>query len=91
MFTLVTPQQFLRQARKFLRKHPDLKPRLAQVFSDLQQDPFQPHLKLHPLTGKLAGCHAVSITYGYRITLTLIISHQEIVLLDIGSHDEVYR
>ncbi len=91
MFTLVTPQQFLRQARKFLRKHPDLKPHLAQALSDLQQDLFQPHLKLHPLTGKLTGCHAVSIIYSYRITLTLIISHQEIVFLDIGSHDEVYR
>ncbi len=79
------------QARKFLRKHPDLKPRLAQVLSDLQQDPFQSYLELHSPTGKLAGCHAGSLTYGYRITLTLIFFHQEIVLLDIGSHDEVYR
>lgn len=26
--------------------------------------------------------------YGYRITLTLLMTEQEIVLLDIGSHDE---
>jgi hypothetical protein len=26
-----------------------------------------------------------------RITLTLLMTEQEIVLLDIGSHDEVYR
>jgi addiction module RelE/StbE family toxin len=91
MFTLTTPQQFLRQARKFLKKHPDLKPRFAKLLADLQQDPFHPHLELHPLTGKLSGCHAVSLTYSYRITLTLLITEQEIVLLDIGSHDEVYR
>lgn len=91
MFTLSTPQQFLRQARKFFNKHPDLKPRFAKVLADLQDDPFQPHLKLHPLSGKLAGCHAVSLNYAYRITLTLFITEQEIVLLDIGSHDEVYR
>lgn len=91
MFTITTPQQFLRQARKFFKKHPDLKPRFAKLFADLQRDPFQPHLELHPLTGKLAGCHAVSLTYSYRITLTLFITEQEIVLLDIGSHDEVYR
>jgi addiction module RelE/StbE family toxin len=91
MFTLITPQQFLRQARKFFKKHPDLKPRFAKVLGELQRDPFQPQLELHPLTGKLSGCHAVSLTYSYRITLTLIITEQEIVLLDIGSHDEVYR
>ncbi|WP_027714838.1 type II toxin-antitoxin system mRNA interferase toxin, RelE/StbE family [Desulfuromonas sp. TF] len=91
MFTITTPQQFLRQVRKFFKKHPDLKPRFAKVLADLQRDPSQHHLELHPLTGKLAGCHAVSLTYSYRITLTLYITEQEIVLLDIGSHDEVYR
>jgi len=91
MFILTTPQQFLRQARRFFKKHPDLKPRFAEVLADLQNDPFQPHLKLHPLSGKLADCYAVSLTYHYRITLTLFITEQEIVLLDIGSHDEVYR
>jgi mRNA-degrading endonuclease YafQ of YafQ-DinJ toxin-antitoxin module len=91
MYTLVTPHQFLRQARKSLRKHPDLKPRLAQLLADLQTDPFQPHLKLHPLSGKLAGCQAVSLTCSYRVTLTLLVTEKEIVLLDIGSHDEIYR
>lgn len=91
MFTITTPRQFLRQARKFFKKHPDLKPSFAKVLADLQRDPFQPHLELHPLTGKLSGCHAVSLTYSYRITLTLLITEQEIILLDIGSYDEVYR
>ena len=90
MFTISTPEQFLRQARKFFKNHPDLKSRFSQILADLQRDPFQPYLKLHPLTGKLTGCHAVSLTYSYRITLTLFITEQEIVLLDIGSHDEVY-
>jgi hypothetical protein len=34
---------------------------------------------------------AISITSSYRLTLTLLISDQEIILLDVGSHDEVYR
>lgn len=91
MFTITTPQQFLRQARKFFKKHPDLKPRFAILLDDLQNDPFASHLELHPLTGKLSGCHSVSLTYSYRITLTLFMTAEEIVLLDIGSHDEVYR
>jgi len=91
MYAITTPVQFLRQARKFFRKHPDLKPRFAKALTDLQHDPFQPSLALHPLTGRLAGCHAVSLTYSYRITLTLLVSEEEIILLDIGGHDEVYR
>jgi len=91
MFTITAPQQFLRQARKFFRNHPDLKPRFAKVLAELQKDPFQPSLSLHPLSGKLTGCHAVSLTYSYRITLTLLITEKEIILLDIGSHDEVFR
>ena len=91
MYRMTTPRQFLRQARKFFKKHPDLKPVFAEVLRDLQKDPFQPHLGLHPLRGKLAGCHGVSLTHGYRITVTLLITDKEIILLDIGSHDEVYR
>jgi len=87
VFSVTTSEKFLRQASRFFRKHPDLKPRV----SALQQDPFQPGLGLHQLTGKLSGCHAVRLTYSYRITLTLLISEHEIILLDIGSHDEVYR
>jgi mRNA-degrading endonuclease YafQ of YafQ-DinJ toxin-antitoxin module len=91
VFTVATPEPFLRQARKFFKKHPDLRPRFAVVFEALKLDPFQSSLGLHPLTGKLAGCHAVRLTYSYRITLTVMVTEQEIILLDIGSHDEVYR
>ena len=60
MYTITVPQQFLRQARKFFKKHSDLKSRFAKVIDDLRKDPFQPNLALHPLSGKLDGCHAVS-------------------------------
>jgi addiction module RelE/StbE family toxin len=91
MFTVTTSELFLRQARKFFKKHPDLRPRFAFIFDALKQDPFQPNLGLHQLSGRLSGCHAVRLTYSYRITLTLLITEKEIILLDIGSHDEVYR
>ncbi|MDP1592868.1 MAG: type II toxin-antitoxin system mRNA interferase toxin, RelE/StbE family [Gallionella sp.] len=91
MYAIVTPDQFLRLARKFFKQHPDLRPRFARLLDDLQHDPFQTKLKLHALSGRLAGCYAVSLTYSYRLTLTLMVTEQEIILLDIGSHDEVYR
>lgn len=52
---------------------------------------MQPHLRLHALRGEMEGMHAVSVTYQYRIVLTLLIREREVILLDIGTHDEVYR
>jgi mRNA-degrading endonuclease YafQ of YafQ-DinJ toxin-antitoxin module len=68
-----------------------LRAKFAAVLRELENDPFQPHLKYHQLGGNLIGIKAVSITYSYRITLTIVVTEKEIILLDVGSHDEVYR
>jgi addiction module RelE/StbE family toxin len=64
---------------------------LAATLRDLEADPFQPHLRYHALGGKLKGFKAVSITHSYRIVLTVEVTDKEVILLDVGSHDEVYR
>lgn len=89
-WAILTTAAFDRRARKFLARHPDLHPRLAETLAQLVSDPFQPSLKLHALSGKLQGLQAVSITYSYRLTLTLQLTEHEVLLIDIGSHDEVY-
>jgi hypothetical protein len=33
----------------------------------------------------------VSLSYAYRLTLMVSVTERDIVLLDIGTHDEVYR
>lgn len=91
MYTLVWSAGFTRSAEKFTNNHPDLRDKFASILRDLENDPFQPHLKYHQLGGNLKGVQAVSITYSYRITLTILVSDREIILLDVGSHDEVYR
>jgi mRNA-degrading endonuclease YafQ of YafQ-DinJ toxin-antitoxin module len=91
VYTIITTEYFLRRARKFLRKHPDLRGRFVQIVGDLKADPFAPHLAYHHLGGKLKDVQAVSITYDHRIILTIEITEREIILLDIGSYDEVYR
>lgn len=91
MFTLVWTEHFIRTAEKFKNRHPELKTKLAGVLRDLEKDPFQPHLHYHHLGVNLKGIQAVSITDKYRISLAVVISKKEITLLDIGTHDEVYR
>jgi mRNA-degrading endonuclease YafQ of YafQ-DinJ toxin-antitoxin module len=90
-FTLITTRHFERRTRKFLRKHPDLKSTVRNTLDQLHHDPFKPSLKLHGLTGRLAGTQAVSITHSYRVTLTVQVIEREVILLDIGTHDDVYR
>lgn len=91
MYTLVWTASFTRSARKFAKAHPELRERFAAVLRDLEKDPFQPHLKYDHIHGQLAGMQAVSITYSYRITLTVLVTEREVILLDVGTHDEVYR
>ena len=91
MFSLTTTKYFLRRAKKFFKKHPDLKRAFEELVEDLLGDPFQSHLEYHHLGGKLEGVQAVSRTHSYRVTLTIVVREKEIILLDIGTHDEVYR
>ena len=91
MYALVWTARFTRAAKKITKRHGELRTKFADTLRDLESDPFQPHLKYHHLGGKLKGVQAISITDSYRITLTVAISDKEIILLDVGSHDEVYR
>lgn len=91
MYALVWTAHFTRAAGKFVKRHPELKKKVALILRDLEKDPFQPHLDYHHLGGKQTGVQAVSITDSYRITMTVMITKKEIILLDIGSHDEVYK
>ena len=90
-YTLVWTDTFKRTARKFLARHRDLQEVFSLVLHKLEQDPNDPELRLHPLSGRLQGKHAVRLTYSYRIVLRLEFVADEIILLDVGSHDEVYR
>lgn len=91
MYTLVWTPRFMRAAEKFIKHHRGLRQKLTDILRNLESDLFQPHLKYHHLGGKLKGLQAISITDSYRLTLTVVIADKEIILLDIGNHDQVYR
>jgi addiction module RelE/StbE family toxin len=91
VFTLSFSPYFKRRAARFRRQHPEFARQLARVIRDLEENPYRRRLKLHALHGQFTGQHAVTVTYSYRIRLLMIITEHEIELLDIGTHDEVYR
>ena len=91
VWKIVDTPYYRRALKRFLRKHPDLREAYDDVIRSPATDPHTPSLKLHALSGTHAGEYAVSITYRDRMTLTFVVIEHQIVLLDIGSHDDVYR
>ena len=89
-YRIVFTESYTRRARKFFRKHPDLLPQYEKCLHILAANPFHPSLRLHPLRGRLTGLYSLSITLSYRLTIELLIEENEIVPIDIGTHDEVY-
>jgi addiction module RelE/StbE family toxin len=53
------------------------------------ENPFDPRLRTHKLTGKLEGFWALSIDYDCRVIFQFI-DKNDVLLIDIGGHDEVY-
>ncbi len=54
-----------------------------------RNNPYDPRLKTHRLTGKLSGFWSFSVDYKTRIIFE-IRSENEIWFLAIGSHNQVY-
>ncbi len=89
-YELIFTESYEKIEKRFLKRHPDLLDRYGTTLALLEQDPFHPSLRLHRLEGRLAGLHSASMTLQYRITLELEIRDREIILVNLGSHDEVY-
>ena len=90
-YRLIFTESYKKRAKRFAKQHPELKEQYRKTLQLLSQNPYHPSLRLHQLKGKLARLHSASINLSYRITLELIIKEQEIVLVNAGSHEEVYQ
>lgn len=89
-WALVFTDQYNRRAARFLKRHPQLRELYRKTLLLLQANPHHPSLRLHPLRGKHAGLHSISINLSYRITIELVIREHQIVPINVGDHDAVY-
>ena len=89
-YQLVYPDSYIKRARKFLHKHPEIHNQYRKTLELLALDPYHPSLRLHGLEGRLKGLSSVSINMSYRIVLELEIKGEEIILINIGDHGQVY-
>lgn len=77
-----------------VKRQLELQARIEERLTLLAVDPFDPQLQTHKLKGKLAGAWACSVEYDCRIVFNFVRNlesgEEEILLMDIGTHDEVY-
>jgi mRNA-degrading endonuclease YafQ of YafQ-DinJ toxin-antitoxin module len=87
---LIFTEQYNRRAAKFLKRHPDVETQYTKSLELLELNPHHPSLRLHGLDGKLEGLKSISINLKYRIVIEMIITEEEIILINVGDHDAVY-
>ena len=91
MAKILYTHSYIRLARKFAKRHPELLSQYEKTLKLLETNPSHPSLGLHKLSGKLEGLYSVSINKSYRISLEFMIQEDTIIPVDIGTHDEIYR
>jgi mRNA-degrading endonuclease YafQ of YafQ-DinJ toxin-antitoxin module len=89
-YALIYPNSYIRRAKKFLGKHPEIHNQYRKTLELLELNPDHPSLRLHSLDGRLKGLSSVSINMRYWIVLELEIQDEVIILINIGNHDQVY-
>ena len=81
--------KFKGKLKRWVLKHPEKVYELIEKLLLFQSDTNHPLLRTHKLSGELDGLYAFSIEEDCRV-LFEIYDAANIVLLDIGTHDEVY-
>ena len=87
---LIFTEQYTRKAAKFIKIHPDVENQYVKTLQLLEVNPHHASLRLHVLKGKLDGLYSISINLKYCITLTMIITEKEIIMVNVGDHSQVY-
>ncbi len=90
MYQLIFTETYLKREKEFIEKHKELISVYKKILRLIELNPNHPSLRLHKLKGKFKEVYSVSITMQYRITLKFSVVDNEIILIDIGHHEEVY-
>ncbi len=89
MIKITWDHAFKRIYKKRVMNNGEFKKRFWNAVELFSKEPFNSRLRTHKLTGKLEGLWAFSITYDFRVIFKFL-SKNEVLLIDIGGHDEVY-
>lgn len=89
---LLRSPAFARDLRAWLKSRPAAAGAIGAALQQLSEDAFHPSLRTHKLRGALAGRWACGAGYDLRIVFEFVQREEgeAILLLALGTHDEVY-
>ena len=87
---LIYTEQYMRKAAKFIKQHPDALNQYAKTLALMEINPHHPSLRMHNLEGRLNGLQSVFINLKYHITIETIVTEKDIILVNVGDHNQVY-
>lgn len=85
---IIYRKRFIRQFKKLPRKHQESVNGAIDLF---QSNPFDESLHNHPLRGNLKGKRSISAGFDLRIVFKEEEDYSVVLMLKVGSHEEVYR
>jgi addiction module RelE/StbE family toxin len=89
MIRLEWSSHFQKALRKWIVKHPQSHEIIMQKLEQFSENPYDPELKNHKLSGQLKDLRAISVAYDCRIVFAMV-EDQTALLVEIGTHEEVY-
>jgi len=90
MFKILFTSSYEERVKKFLKKHPEVEKQYTKTLQLLELNPLHPSLRLHQFKTSSFEGYSISINLTYRISLEFLISEQEILLVNIGDHQDIY-
>ncbi|MEA1919123.1 MAG: type II toxin-antitoxin system mRNA interferase toxin, RelE/StbE family [Campylobacterota bacterium] len=90
MYEIKFADSYEKKAIKFFTKHKNIYHQYEKTIELLKNNPQHPSLRVHKLQGNMNQFLSVSINMKYRIIIDFIIIDNVIILIDIGSHSDVY-
>jgi addiction module RelE/StbE family toxin len=81
---------FKNSFKQRIRNHSYLKTKFWDSLEIFTHDPLDSRLKTHKLSGKLNGLWAFSVSSDCRVIFRFYDNNNAAILIDIGSHEEVY-
>jgi mRNA-degrading endonuclease YafQ of YafQ-DinJ toxin-antitoxin module len=80
---------FRRAFKKRIKSNTELESRFWTKLEIFTNNPVEPSLRTHKLSGKMKGLWSFSVEYDQRV-LFYFTDDGNAVFIDIGNHDEVY-
>jgi addiction module RelE/StbE family toxin len=89
MTEIAFSSSFKRAFKRKVAGSPNIEDRFWEKVEAFKNNPFDPKLRTHKLSGKLKDLWSFSIEHDLRVVFRFV-SDQKVLFVDIGTHREVY-